>query len=191
MIKTLAVLTALCAVPALAIAAPHGGHEAAHHGSSADLIPFWINFSLYVVVLFVLVRKPIASGWASRRDGIAAAVNKGKVERDQAESALRIAKGKESMLSSDIAALLAQVKNDTKAETEEVLRDAHERASRISAQGKDLLTAEQKAFETSLRKELADEVLKRATEILKKDMNASSDAALRTSSLNTVGQLLN
>ncbi len=175
-------------LPELAHAAS-GAHG--HAPSFADIIPYWINFSLYVLVLFFLLRKPIAKGWNGRTEAIAAAVNKGKTEREQAEQLLAAAKSKQSSLASEIAALVAQIKNETAAETQEILKDSAERAERIKTQGKEMLAAEEKAFKSALRKELADEVLKRATDILKKDLNASSDATLRTSSMNTVGQLLN
>ena len=54
-----------------------------------------------------------------------------------------------------------------------------------------MATAEQKAFESQLRKELADEVMKKATLILQNDVNADTDVALRASGISDVRQLLN
>lgn len=164
----------------------HGGHE----GSSADLIPYWANFSMFVVVMFVLLGKPVSKGWAARRESISAAVNKGKIEQAAAEKALADARSKEATIASQIQTLTAQIKKESTAEVQEVLADAKVRADRARAQGKEMVAAEQKAFEVQLKKELAEAVVNKATEMLKGKINADTDAGLRSKAVNNIGDLV-
>lgn len=183
---SIAVLGLLASTPALAAT---GAHHDSGHGA-AILIPYWINFTLYAALLFVLLRKPLSRGWSSRRDTIAAAVDRGRSERERAEAALRIAKEREAAVESDIRALVAQIQSETSAEMSEILKEARERAGRVIVQGRDLIAAEERALESELRRELADEVLKRAADLLKQRVDPSLDATLRASSLKNVPQLL-
>ena len=59
------------------------GEEHPHTPVFSDTIPYWINFLMYVGLLVLVLRKPISTGWSSRREGISSAVFKGKHEREQ------------------------------------------------------------------------------------------------------------
>lgn len=166
----------------------HGGHH--HAGSIADLAPYWINFLLYLGLLIVTLRKPISKAWAARIENIEASVNKGKNEREFAERALKEAKARETALLSEIKKITSQIKQESETESVEIVQDAKIRAERTKSQGKDMITAEAKAYEVSLKRALAEEVVKRATEILMREMNPEKDSRLRSSALKEIGSLV-
>lgn len=181
---------AIILLVASSASAESAGHGGGHEGSPSDLIPYWINFATYIALMFLCFRKLIANGWVARKDQIATLVNKGKIERAAAEDALRAAKAKQATIQSQVQDLLTQIKREGVAEVQEILQDAKARAERARVQGEEMLAAEQKAFETALKRELAEAVVTKATEMLKGKVNADTDAGLRAKAVGNIGELV-
>ena len=163
------------------VAIPSFAAETGHHaeGHAADLVPYWINFGIYIVALIFLLRNPIASAWSARIVSIEASVSKGRKDREVAQSNLDSAKQRERSKEQTIQNLTLQIEKEAELEVEEVLRDGKERAARIAQQGKEMLQAEEKALGSDLKKMLADEVVRRAEQKLKGTMTEGKDEQRR------------
>lgn len=181
-----------CFVLALMAAAPAFAAESGHHAEPVftDIIPYWVNFVLYVLLLVWLLKAPVSSGWEARKENIRVSVHRGRTEREAAESALREAEGAEAAVAASIKALTDQIAREAASEAAEIVREAKEKAARTKQQGADMLAAEEKAFESALKKELAEAVVRKATERLMRDMNVEKDAPLRASALRALGNLV-
>lgn len=173
------------AIPAFA--AEHGVH---HQPSSADLIPYWINFALYLAFLFFVLRKPVPAAWRARAKNIESMATKGAREIESAKTRLEKARGSMRSLSSDMESLATQIRNEGEEESREIVRDAKERASRIAAQGKDLMEGERRSLEGALKREMIGLVMKKAEELVSKDHSVDKDGALRSAAGNQAGMIV-
>lgn len=177
--------------PTLVAASTEAGTHGQHVPSFSDIIPYWINFSLYVLILWKLLSKPVSRSWATRTREIEEAVNKGERARDEALQLLENAKTRRLSLSQTQKELEEDILHSQEHEVLEIIKDGMERAARVTAQSQDMVKAEQKSFEASLRSELSDKVLGRAKEILYKKIDAQSDKKLRDDARQGLPELLN
>jgi F0F1-type ATP synthase membrane subunit b/b' len=75
--------------------------DAGHAPSISDLGVFWLNFTVYVVLLYVLAGKSISKAWAARRQSILSAVTSATDEVNAAERELNAAEALAKNLSAD------------------------------------------------------------------------------------------
>lgn len=172
--------------PAAVFAAAGHGHEP----SFMDLKWFWVNFLIYVGLIYVLCRKPLAKAWQSRRFTIQAAIAEAQKEAAVAKQALHEAEQKLAALPADTAKLAADIEREAQRESADILLAAKTRAERLAAQAKDLAEAERKATESAIRRELVSLAMKKAQERLQKEITPQSDKAIRDSALGSVQQLI-
>jgi F-type H+-transporting ATPase subunit b len=177
---------AVAAFPVAAFAG--GGHGG--HGSFWDLKWFLVNFALYAGLLYYFLRKPIAAGWAARRERLAAEVALRAAELQNAEAELREAELKLQSFDGEANNLRTQIARETEHEASQVTAEASKRAERTHLQTQDSLRAERRAAEGGVQKELADVVIKRAEERLKGELNVDADRILRDRALGGVKQLV-
>lgn len=166
-----------------------GGHGAGH-GSFWDLKWFILNFAIYCLALYFILRKKIAAGWSARVARLEAEVASRAAELKAAEAELRAAELQLQSLDGEIRSLKEQIARETEHEARQITTDAAKRAERIEGQTKDSLRAERRAAEAAVQRELANTVVKRAEEKLKAKLNADSDKALRARALDGVKQLV-
>ncbi len=133
-----------------AMASPGEGHAP----SVWDLRFFWFNFVLYVGLLYVLLRKVIASGWEARRQRVERSVVSATTEMHTADKELRSIEAMVKDLKSDQEKARAEVLALANDEAASILSAAEERASRIRSQAKELLKGERRSAEASFRSSL-------------------------------------
>lgn len=184
-------------LPIAAFAAGHGsgaehggGEHEAHAGSIMDIWLFWANFLVYVMAMYFLLRKPIVSGWESRRQGIAARVESSQAELKKAEALLVDAQEKQKSIPREIVIITQDIKTQGEREAQQIVEEAKKRASRIVAQAREGIAIEQKALQLAIKRELAELVTARARERLSQEITSGNDKVLRTSALQGVRGLV-
>lgn len=125
--------------------------EGAHHPSIGDLTWFWVNFVIYVVLLTALLKKPIKSGWASRRARISQEVSAATAEVASAERELAAVEQLSKNISSEQDKARAEILKQGELEVASVLEAAKEKSIRIKASTKDLLQGESRSAEAQFR----------------------------------------
>ena len=173
-------------VPTLAFAAG-GGHG---EPSISDTIPYWIHFLVYLAIMTYLLKKPAISGWNSRRKNLEDLVLKGERELAAAQERLETARGKLASLDKEIEEIKDSILSDTKQEVEMILAEAKAQSERVLAQGKSSAEAEERSAEKEVQNELAAQVIERAREIIKSDVNQDSDKKYRDAAVSSVNSLL-
>lgn len=136
----------LCSTTAMA-----SGGEGAHHGSIADIAGPWINFLVYVVLLVLLVRKPIKTGWAVRRERIAEEVAAATSEMEAAERELAAVEALTKNIAQEQDRARAEILKQGELEAASITAAAHEKASRVKSQVRDLLDGESRSAQTNFR----------------------------------------
>lgn len=169
----------LLSSPLVSASPVFAGGGGGHVGTISDLLWPWVNFSLYVVLMGALLRKPFAKAWQARREGIEQAVTAGAKEMQEAERVLMLARSREQMIEADCKNLNASILEDAKREGAQLLEDAKRRAEFLARQAAEAVNAEQRQAERSLRREVAEKVLARANELLKRELTPEIDRELR------------
>lgn len=163
-------------------------HE--HEASITDLKWFWVNFLIYIGLLYVLCRKPLAKAWQARRLAIQDSIAEAQKDAAIAQQALLEAQRKLAALPTETAKLATDIEREAQRECTDIFVAAKTRAERLAAQAKDLAEAERKATEAAIRRELVTLALKKAEERLQKEITPQSDKAIRETALSSVQQLI-
>ena len=187
-IKSIFVLSIVSTLPILAFAA-EAEHE--HNGSASDLVPYWIHFAAFVVILYFLIKNPITQAVVARREKISDGVNAGRRQLEEAEQKLSHAQKRFAQLAQSIEALKQEIASDTEREAKLLLADAIDRAARIKSNSENSASAEIKAAQLKIRNEVAERAIELAREQLRAKLNLDSDKALRSSALSGVSGLAN
>ena len=165
--------------------------EEHHHGTISDLIPYWINFSLYVLLLWFVLKNKISSGWTARRAKIAAEVSAAQAEKDSAERALDESRRLLATVDSQIKTAKDQITKQAQFETQEIIAQAKDKAARVVQTAKENAEAGNRTALRAISKEMVQEALSRARSSLQKDARSGSDQRYRSSAVGSSSRLIN
>ena len=173
-----------------AVAAGGHGEAGAHAPSIYDLRWFWLNFVLYVGGLWWLLRAKVGAGWITRRESIAKEVADRRGELKAAAEARQIAELKLAAVAQEVTELTTTIQAETKNEKQQIVAEAELRAQRVLRQAEGTLAAELKAGEAAVQQKLADVVMRRAEELVRKNVNLENDRQKRGSVVNGIKALI-
>ena len=159
----------------------HGGHHG--HGTPSDLIPYAVNFFIFVSLLIYFTKAPITAAWANRLQSIKNDVAKGRLEIEEAQKALAHAKARAQSVETEVERIKFEIKKGAKTETQDILKDGHDRALRVRQQGQSLADGDLNHTREEYRANLSRMVIKKATELLEEQITATSDVSLRKNAL--------
>ena len=165
------------------------GH-AEHLARFSDLYPYWINFFIYLFVIYFLFREPVAKAWSTRRANIRQTLDKTANELRELEEAIGEARDKLSGADREIAFLVSEINKGAESEGAQLVEDAQRNAQRIGAQTRDLIRAERRTLEGAIRRELAERIIQLARERLVGQIDVNSDRQRRASAVSEVGRLI-
>lgn len=157
------------------------GDAAAHHGPSLTLL--LINFGIYVVLAWVLLRKPLASLWVSRSETIRASVERSESLLREAQQAHAEAVKTEAALAARLESIRSERITSAQEEARELVDAARERAVRLQGQASQLGEAERSRRLDVIRREFSQRVIERAEQIVEQRMSDDSDRRMRATAL--------
>jgi F-type H+-transporting ATPase subunit b len=178
-------MTLLGAVDALAASGHHG------QATPDGLIPYAVNFVLYVSIIFYFCRKPVKQAWTNRISDISAQVQSSQAQRLQAEQKLSVAKQRFESINTLLGTLQEESEASINSEAQAILKDARDRATRIREQGQSMVQAEKNSARRRFRKELAEAIVAKAKATLKKETSADVDKNSRMKTIESIGALIN
>ena len=147
--------------------------EGPHHGSILDLVENWVNFLIYLAVLYICLRKVIPNAWAARRETIRSTVLSSKSELESAERELHTVEALTQNLTQEQARATREILEQAELEAQAIKAAADERAARIKSQAKELLVGETRSAEAQVRQSL----VARALEIARAQFTSGQYAA--------------
>lgn len=168
--------------------AESGGHGGAH-GTMIDLKWPAINFTLYVVGMFFLLRGIISSGWTARSERIAAQASKGERELEAAAALLTAARERQTKLPTEKASIGRVLASEAQAESAKILEDAAERAKEIERHAANRISAEQQAAIQSTRRRIAEKVVASAETKIRSGISHDTDRRLRENTARSMSGL--
>ena len=177
----------LAAEPVLASS---GGHASAEHGLFAALFPYYASFTVYVLVMFFLLRKPAVAGWKGRRDRIKNEVEEREQQLIKARENLKQVSLDFHAIDKKLEAIKAEIKAETDLEVSSIIERAKERASRIKVEADKTLEAERTKSLLNIKNELANQTILLAQELLRQRITPEQDRVLRAKLVDRSGELV-
>lgn len=177
------------AAPQLAFAA--SGHGDDHHAAGiGSLTYFFINFSIYSLILFVIAKKNMPALWASRRNALSKAIGSSKQKSAEIEGKLTEARMKMSTLQEELQLIDNRIAEEAKNEVGDISAATAKAIERLNQQAADRIAAEQKNLDSFMRGVYAAAALKIAEEKLKQRVNQESDRSFRAATADSLKDLL-
>lgn len=177
------------------VLAPAGNlYAAAGHGPAklVDLTWFAINFSLFCLFAFLLIRKPFVRFWTARSDEIAAAINKGELELAQAREKFANAQAELDKLTPVYLQKIAQdIEAEGIREAQSLIAQAQQKAEQVKNQAAVTLQAEQNAAELQVRKAVGESILAQVEKAVTAAYSVEQDKQRREVALTNVRALMN
>jgi len=147
----------------------HGGPD-----KMTDLIYRAVNFSLLVIILFVVVKKtPIKDFFANRIEEIKNNFEDLNKEKELAEKRYQELEQKLKDFEASRQEIIDQYKAEGETEKDKIIAEAEQRATQILAQAELTIQREIQAAGDMLKQEVLDNAAMKAQEILTKEMKES------------------
>jgi len=148
-----------------------GEHGADRSGDLLDLLYRTINFTLLVIILFIVLRKlPIKEYFSSRIEGIKKELEELKRQREAAERKEQELESKLKAFEGERKEILEQFRADGLAEKERILAEAGERAKQMLEQAGVSIQYEMQTAKEKLKQEVVALAAQRAEEIIAREM---------------------
>jgi F-type H+-transporting ATPase subunit b len=180
------------ATVALVLAPPEheGGHEEAHGFLGIPNVVWQtLNLSLFLVLLFVLLKKPAAAFFGNRRKEVDEANRKAEADRQRAEELAKEIDARLSGIAADIASLRAHAATESDSEKTQLVAEAEADAARIVARGSAEIDARVREARRELTAFAGDLAVEMAEEIVKKSATADDHARLVSEGTDALSKL--
>ena len=142
----------------------------------------WKFFNLFVFVgalVYVLVRKAkLGEAFNARREGIKAELNKARIERDAALARLKEVEEQLSGLNAEVATIQEKSDREAAAERERIAQSTAAEITKLSTQAQREIENAGKAARNELRRFTAEQSVRMAADLIKRDMRPEDDARL-------------
>ncbi len=169
--------------------ASSGGEGGPGHGAAAapggettarllDLLYRSINFIIFFVVLFILLRKPLKQALANRRGSIKAELEELEARKEQAKKEYQALEKRIANIKEEREVILAEFKAEGEKEQKKIIDNAQKVASRIVEQAQATIQQEIQKANLVLRQDLAEMAVQMAEEIIKKNITENDQKVL-------------
>lgn len=153
-------------------------------------LEFWkfLNLIIFVVVMIYLVRKPLTNALRARREGIRQDLQKAKAERDEALAKLAEVDARLARLDSEVAGIWEKAKAEAEAERERIKRETEAEMLKLREQTQREIEGAGKVARQKLRRFAAQQSVKLAEEIIRRDIRPEDDARLMRLNVEELGR---
>jgi F-type H+-transporting ATPase subunit b len=150
----------------------------------------FVNLLIFLVLGFLLHRRfgrPIQEAFRSRSEGIKRELASARAERDQALTKLAEVETLFSTLDSELVKIKEQARLEADAERRRMEAATEQEVAKIKEQAKREIESAGKAARQDLRKFAANESVRLAEEILKREIRPEDDARMTTLNVQQLG----
>ncbi|MFN2454613.1 MAG: hypothetical protein ABR577_10380 [Pyrinomonadaceae bacterium] len=152
--------------------------------------PWWLNypgfeawkfvnfFVLIAAIFYVLRRVGLSEMLRARRDEIRRELTQAQAERDAAQAKLVEVEARLARLDSEVAIVREQSAREVAAERERIARSTEEEARKLREQAQREIESAGKAARQELRKFAAEQSVRLAEEMIRRDIRPEDDARL-------------
>lgn len=136
------------------------------------------NLLLFIGLMYFFLRRPIGEAFRGHQAGIRRDLMLAKEERDAAVAKLGEIEGRLANLDAEVDAIRAQSQKDAAAERERIKRATEEEIGKIREQARREIESASKAARAELRAYTAEQSVKLAEEMIRRDIRPEDDEHL-------------
>lgn len=156
--------------------------EGAHHGVTStqikNLIWWTVNFIALIIILYKLLKKPVVNFFKARKENILKEYEELLTKKKEAEAKYLELQEKIKNLKAEAEAIYQNYVEQGLKEKERILEEARLQAERIKEQAQLYIAQEMEKAKDRLKTELAEEAVKLAEEILRKNITPEDQKRL-------------
>jgi F-type H+-transporting ATPase subunit b len=147
----------------------------------------FFNLFLFIAVLVFILRKPIGESMRARREGIRRDLMRAHEERNAALAKLEEVEARLARLDAEVLAVREQTQKDAMEEKQRIARSAEEDAQKLRDQAVREIESAGKAARQELRCYAAEQSVRLAEEMIRRDIRPEDDARLVEMSIDELG----
>ena len=155
------------------------GHAEGHAPTIGDLKLYWINFLLFLALMWFVTRKGVPQAWNARRLAIRDAAERGKRAALQAKAEVDAATQAMASVNQEMEQVARTIAQDGEAEARRIMEDARATAQQIERQIAGTIAAEQRALQHAVRQEMAATVMRKVEDRIGRELSPEVDVKLR------------
>lgn len=137
-----------------------------------------VNLLLFVGLMYYFLRRPIKEAFRARQEGIRNELMRAEEERDAAVARLKEVEGRLARLDEEVEAIRANAQREAAEERARVERATEEEMRKIREQARREIESAAKAARAELRAFAAEQSVKLAEEMIRRDIRPEDDAHL-------------
>jgi F-type H+-transporting ATPase subunit b len=137
-----------------------------------------VNLLLFVGLMFYFLRRPIVTAFQGRQEGIRHELMRAEEERVAAEARLEEVEGRLARLDAEVEAIRANAQREAAEESRRVERATEAEIRKIREQARREIESAAKAARAELRRFTAEQSVKLAEEMIRRDIRPEDDAHL-------------
>lgn len=137
-----------------------------------ELLSPTINFSLFVVLLFVLLRKPLKKMLVDRRSSIETLVSEARAQKDAADKKYAEFSQKLALFESEAKAINERARADAEAMKAKIIAEAKASAEKIVSDAQATVDANLQEYKDEIKKETIAKAIELAEKIIREAVSA-------------------
>lgn len=137
-----------------------------------------LSLLVFAGVLIYILRRPVGQAFRDRREAIRRELMRAQEERNAALAKLAEVEGRLARLDSEVEAIRAQAQKDAAEERARIERQTEEEIRKIREQSRREIESAAKAARASLRAYAAEQSVRLAEEMIRRDIRPEDDARL-------------
>ena len=156
------------------------GEEAAPHWWDYPGLELWkfVNLFLFLLLMTYLLKRPLTTALAARRESIRAQLLTAQQERDEAVEKLAQVQARLSKLESEKALIQQQSRSEAEAERERIMRETEQEIQKLREQAQREIVGAGKVARHDLRRFAAQQSVQLAEDLIRRDIKSDDDARL-------------
>lgn len=147
-------------------------------GEYLPIIAKVVNLLLFTGILIYILRRPLGQAFRDQRENIRRELMRAQEERNAALSKLEEVEGRLALLDSEVESIRAQAQRDAAEERARIERATEDEIRKIREQSQREIESAAKAARASLRAYAAEQSVRLAEEIIRRDIRPEDDARL-------------
>jgi F-type H+-transporting ATPase subunit b len=147
----------------------------------------FVNVALFVGVLFYILRRPIGGAMRARREAIRRDLMRAQEERNAALAKLEEVEARLAKLDEEVATVREQAQRDAETERARIALSTEEDARKLREQSVREIESAGKAARAELRRYAAEQSVRLAEEMIRRDIRPEDDERLVKQSIEELG----
>jgi F-type H+-transporting ATPase subunit b len=138
----------------------------------------FINLFLFAVVMIYFLKRPLSDAFRSRRENIRQELLKAQQEKEQALAQLAEVQSRLDRLDSEVVGIQEQSKSEAQVERKRIARETEQEIRKLREQSQREILGAGKVARHELRRFAAQQSVKLAEEIVRREIGPEDDARL-------------